>query len=137
MSDKIFIDSNVLIYAYSYSEPAKNEKAWEILKEKDKIIISTQVIGEFVNALYKKHKVERKLVSAAANNLMKVFNFKLIYDETITKALYIFERYKYSYYDSLIIATAIENNCSVLYTEDMQDGQVIEGKLKIINPFLQ
>ena len=135
MSDKFFIDSNVLIYAYSYSEPDKNEKAWEILKEKDRVIISTQVIGEFVNALFKKHKVERSLISEAVNNLMKIFELKLIYDETITKALFIFKRYKYSYYDSLILVTALENNCSILYSEDMQGGQIIEGKLKIVNPF--
>ena len=136
MSDKIFIDSNVLIYAYSYSEPEKTEKVWNILKEKDKIAISTQVVGEFVTVLYKKHKVERNLISIAANNLMKILDVKLIYDEIITKALFIFERYKYSYYDSLIIATAFKNDCSILYTEDLQHEQIIEDRLKIVNPFL-
>jgi predicted nucleic acid-binding protein len=45
-------------------------------------------------------------------------------------------KYSYSYWDSLIIATALENNCSILYTEDMQDGQLIEDKLRIGNPFV-
>jgi len=45
------------------------------------------------------------------------------------------EKYKYQYYDSLIIATAIENGCSILYSEDMQHNQNIENKLVIVNPF--
>ena len=44
-------------------------------------------------------------------------------------------RYHYSYYDSLILASAVESRCTVLYSEDMQHGQVIEKKLKIVNPF--
>ncbi len=136
MKDKFFIDSNVLVYSYSYSEPDKNGKAWDILKEKDKIIISSQVIGEFINVLFKKHKIEKNLVSLAAKKIIKIFGFKLIYPETIEKALFIFERYKFSYYDSLIIASAIENGCDILYSEDMQHKQVIDDKLTIINPFV-
>ena len=44
-------------------------------------------------------------------------------------------KYSYSYWDSLIIASALESNCSILYTEDMQDGQIIEDRLRIMNPF--
>ena len=46
-------------------------------------------------------------------------------------------QYKFSYWDSLIIASALENECDTLYTEDMQDGLIIEGKLTIVNPFKQ
>lgn len=60
----------------------------------------------------------------------------LLTPDTITLALDISKRYQYSYYDSHIIAAALENNCSLLYSEDMQHGQEIEGKLKIVNPFL-
>ncbi len=44
-------------------------------------------------------------------------------------------KYRFSYYDSLIVASALENDCSILYTEDMQNGQLIEDKLRIVNPF--
>ncbi len=50
-------------------------------------------------------------------------------------AIDIREKYKFQYYDSLIIATALENKCTILYSEDMQHGQIIERQLKIINPF--
>ena len=51
------------------------------------------------------------------------------------KAIALSERYKYSYYDSLIIAAALDSKCSILYTEDMHHNQLIEKKLRIINPF--
>jgi predicted nucleic acid-binding protein len=55
--------------------------------------------------------------------------------ETVLSAITIAERYRFSFYDSLIIATALKANCTTLYSEDMQDGQLIENKLLIVNPF--
>ena len=54
---------------------------------------------------------------------------------TIKLALRISDKYKYSYYDSLILASALENGCSIVFTEDMQNGQIVEEFLSIINPF--
>ena len=54
---------------------------------------------------------------------------------TIHTALDIQERYGFSWYDSLIVATALEAGCDTLYSEDMQNSQVIEGRLRIVNPF--
>jgi len=66
---------------------------------------------------------------------MEIIDFVVIKKKDIRKAMTIKERYKYNYWDSLIIASALQNNCSILYTEDLQDGQVIENALKIVNPF--
>ncbi len=66
---------------------------------------------------------------------MEIFDFVVIAKKDIRKAMTIKARYKYNYWDSLIIASALQNNCSILYTEDLQDGQVIENALKIVNPF--
>jgi predicted nucleic acid-binding protein len=54
---------------------------------------------------------------------------------TILAALTVAERYGFSHYDSLIVATALEAGCSTLYSEDMQHGQLIDNRLTIINPF--
>jgi predicted nucleic acid-binding protein len=54
---------------------------------------------------------------------------------TLEKTVAIMEKYNYSYWDSMMLASAIESDCSVIYSEDMQHGQTIDGKLKIINPF--
>ena len=66
-------------------------------------------------------------------------NFEIItvQIETIELALKIAEKYRYSYYDSVIIAAALESSCTLLYSEDMQHLQVIEEQLQIINPFSQ
>ncbi|MBX6423467.1 PIN domain-containing protein [Thermosulfurimonas sp. F29] len=71
-----------------------------------------------------------------ANAFMEIFDFAIITKRDIKKAMFVKEKYKYNYWDSLIIASALENDCSVLYTEDMQHGQIIEGRLKIVNPFV-
>lgn len=58
-----------------------------------------------------------------------------IMQQTIIKCMDIKNIYKFSYWDSLIISSALENNCKILYSEDMQDGLIIENNLTIINPF--
>jgi predicted nucleic acid-binding protein len=51
-------------------------------------------------------------------------------------SFYIKEKYSYSWWDSLVLASALENSCKIIYTEDMQNGQIIENTLKIVNPFV-
>lgn len=72
--------------------------------------------------------------------LDKIFiEFFLTYLElqTINQALKLAKKYRYSYFDSLILASALEHDCSILYSEDMQHQQLIENKLTIYNPFVQ
>jgi predicted nucleic acid-binding protein len=134
MEDKIFLDTNILIYAYSKTELDKRKIAHEILRTKT-FVISTQVINEFIWVMCRKYQVEKEKLQMIGNRFLKMFEVVIINLHTIQKALNIFTKYNYSYWDSLIIASAIENGCSILYTEDMQTGQVLEGKLKIVNPF--
>ena len=134
MRNKAFLDTNILVYLYSKTEPRKKQIALRLLGSEN-VIISTQVIGEFTWVMYRKFRVEREKLKIIGNRLLEKFEVVPINPKTIRKALDIFEAYKLSYWDSLIIASALEANCSILYTEDMQDGQVIESKLKIVNPF--
>ena len=136
MKDKVFLDTNIIIYAYSDDELQKQEKANAIIQEYDcQIIISTQVINELSNNLFKKFKLSAKAVEAVIlelNDNFLIVDFDL---HTQLKAIKIKERYKLQYYDSMILATALENGCNIIYSEDMQNGQVIENQLTIINPF--
>ena len=97
--------------------------------------ISTQVLNEFINAALRKNILSDSEVAEHCRHYISTYNLALIYPATIDSALEIKNKYKYSYYDSLIISSAIENDCEVLYTEDMQHSQIIEDKLTIINPF--
>jgi len=134
MRDKYFLDTNIIIYAYSVDEIEKSEIANNLISESG--VISTQVINELNNILLKKFKISEEkifcVIKELENNL-NIVNFSL---QTQKKALYIKQKYKFQYYDSSI-STALENDCKVLYSEDMQHNQIIENKLKIVNPFLK
>ncbi len=135
MRDKIFIDSNIILYSYSKTELDKNKIANALIFSFDEILVSTQVINEVTNILFKKFQldsVDIENVLLEIDNNFKIVNFSLT---TQIKAIKIKKKYKLQYYDSLILATALENNCTVLYSEDMQHRQIIEDQLKIINPF--
>ena len=134
MKDKVFIDTNVLIYAYSETEPDKKDTTLTIL-ENYHIVFSIQVINEFIWVMNKKYKIDFKILQALLDRFWEKFEVTLLQKTSIDQALSIAQRYKYSYWDSLILSSALENRCKVLYTEDMQDGQTIDGKLNIENPF--
>jgi len=134
MRDSIFVDTNVLIYLYSETELEKRNIAFEVFKAPN-IVITTQVINEFIWVMNRKFDVPYEILREIVCRLSLKAKIALITQKTIEKGIEIGMRYKFSYWDNLIVASALENNCTALYTEDMQNGQVIEGKLKIVNPF--
>ena len=134
MKDKIFIDTNILLYAYS-TEKNKQELAQNIINTNNNIYISKQVINETINILIKKFKLNIKDIINVVKELEKEFII-LDFDIQIQlNALKLKQNYNLQFYDALIVSTALENSCTILYSEDMQDKLVIEKKLKIINPF--
>ena len=136
MRDRIFLDTNILIYAYSEDEKQKQKIALALIdKYSQNIIISTQVINELTNILFKKFKIDASTIKKTILELDSVFMIEPFDLATQIKAVHIKEKYKLQFYDSLILATALENRCTILFSEDMQNGQVIENTLTIINPF--
>ena len=134
MKDKIFIDTNILLYAYS-TEKNKQEIAQNIINTNNNIYISKQVINETINILIKKFKLNIKDIINVVKELEKEFII-LDFDIQIQlNALKLKQNYNLQFYDALIVSTALKNSCTILYSEDMQDKLVIEKKLKIINPF--
>ena len=130
----IFIDSNIMIYAYSSTEISKKDKVLLML-ENEEIAISTQVINEFIWIMSRKFNVDMESLKVINNNLFEIFNVGMVSKATIDKAIDIAKRYKYAYWDSLMLSSALESRCIAIYSEDMQHGQIIEG-VRIINPFL-
>ncbi len=133
--NKYFIDTNVLIYAYSNDEPEKNEKANEVIFT-DNTLISLQVINEFSNTCLRKLKITPQKIISSLEEISNIIKVTAFTHSTQIKALQLINKYNFSYYDSLIIATAIENACTILYSEDMQHKQKIENQLTILNPFI-
>ena len=139
MNDRYFLDTNILVYSFDGNSPAKQEVARELISvglTSGKAVISYQVVQEFMNVSTR--KFQQPLSYADAE---KYFDQVLdpLYEipsssDLIRKALEVAERWKYGFYDALIISGALMGNCSILYTEDLQDQQQIEF-LKIVNPF--
>lgn len=134
MNDKCFFDTNMLVYLYSQDESSKQNIANELIKNNIPII-STQVLTELSNVLRKKFKCEYGQIQSVISQIINACQVSVIQAENVITALQIAEKYRYSFYDSLIIAVALSNECSILYTEDLQNQQVIDKKLTIVNPF--
>ncbi|MDD5089966.1 MAG: PIN domain-containing protein [Candidatus Wallbacteria bacterium] len=134
MSDRAFLDTNILIY-YVSSDPAKKTLARQIVLSNPDLVVSSQVIGEFVSVCKRKGIFPDQDTYRLAGEFMNLFTFVTIEKTTLEASFGISRKYGYSFYDSLILSTALENACSTLFTEDLQHGQQIEGSLKIVNPF--
>ena len=136
MKDKNFIDSNILIYAHTMQDERKKEIAHEMLSSELISIGTTQVINESINVFIKRFKMALSEIQHIVDQIFLYLPVKTINDLTIRSGLKICSKYFYSYYDSLIIASALQNECSRLYSEDLHHNQKIENTLTIINPFI-
>ncbi len=127
MRDRIFLDSNILVYSSLEDNENKHHKVISLLEniKGKEIFLSTQVINE----------VDDDAIQKVLMEIIETYNISVITTEIIKKAWNLRKQYRYSYWDSLVLASALEINCSTLYTEDMQGGQVIEDTLRITNPF--
>ena len=134
MSGKTFLDTNVVVYLYSADEPEKQAVAFALI-EQNNVIISTQVLSELANTLSRKFKLSFDVVAQAVAEVRDACSVVPVMPDTIAQALALAQKYRYSYYDSLILATALAAGCDTLMSEDMQHGQVIENALEIHNPF--
>ncbi|MDR1689212.1 MAG: PIN domain-containing protein [Clostridiales bacterium] len=135
MSGRFFLDTNVIIYLYSEDEDSKRQAVYNLLDEHI-CITSTQVFNESSNIWFKKYCLSKTHIKKYLNEIEAVCDeVTVIQRKTIDYALDIKERYGFSYYDCLMLASALEGNCGIIFSEDMRDGQIIEGRLKISNPF--
>jgi predicted nucleic acid-binding protein len=133
MSDRAFFDSNVLIYAM-VSGDSRRERAQQLIAQGG--VISVQVLNEFVAVARRKMRMPWEDVIEALNSVRILFPSPVsITLDTHEATLKIAQQYGFGIYDAMIAAAALEANCSTLYSEDMQDGQVINAELAIRNPF--
>ena len=139
MNDRIFIDTNVLVYLFDNDSPDKQKRAEEILSDsskRGKISISTQVIQEFYVVVTK--KLDRPLApDQAYKAVQEISSFSVVQIDTelIFFAIQMSQNNKISFWDSLIIQSAISGGAKKLYSEDLQQGRSF-GNLEIENPFL-
>jgi predicted nucleic acid-binding protein len=140
MSDKYFLDTNIFAYCFDDSQSKKKVRSLALIADALQTgdgIISTQVIQEFLNVAMRKFKVPLKPDDG------KIYLQKVMYPlchvfpdlDYFQSAMGILRDTGYSFYDSLILSGAVRGGCTILYTEDLPAGQLVDG-IKIVNPFV-
>jgi predicted nucleic acid-binding protein len=131
-----FIDTNLWLYAFLVGDdPEKTARAKALIETRSVVFVSTQVINEAcVNLRKKAHFSEQQVQQLIESFYAKYFVIELS-KPLLLKASALREQHAFSFWDSLIVAGALTAGATVLYSEDMQDGLVIENRLRIANPF--
>lgn len=131
-----FVDTNVLVYLFDADAPDKQARAQELVREeRDCIVLSVQVLGEFYVTVTRKFAESLSHETAArAVDAFSRFRVQPVHPETVSAAIRRSRSTLLSYWDALIVEAALNAGAGVLFTEDLQDGQRIES-LQIVNPF--
>ena len=134
---KVFIDANILVYCLDQSNAEKMDRCRNLIREvitEGRGVISTQVIQEFYVAATKKLGAEPLLVKDIITSLER-FETVVVTPAVIKEAIDCAIIHRLSFWDSLIIAAADSAKCDILWTEDLNDGQIVRS-VRIINPFV-
>jgi predicted nucleic acid-binding protein len=139
MNGRAFVDTNILIYAHDQADREKNHRAVELLEKlwaDRRGVLSTQVLQEFTVNLQKKLAVPLEM-SEIRRRIQYFVAWEVVTNTAgcILQALDLQERYRVSFWDSMILQAAERGACEVLYSEDFSHGQEYSGVL-VINPFV-
>ena len=127
-----FFDTNVVLYLFS-SDDARADRAEKELSAGG--VVSVQVLNEFASVASRKLRMSIAEIREVLATIRAVCTIVPITEETHDLGLQVAERYGLAVYDSLIVAAALLAGCKTVMSEDMQDGQVVEGRVRIRNPF--
>lgn len=140
MSARFFLDTNIFACTFDPSAPAKAKRALQLIRQAADTgngVVSYQVVQEFFNLAFRRFQHPMNMAEAE-QYLITVFRPLLAVHSSpalYVEAMRIAGRYRLSWYDSIVVAAALQSECGLLYSEDLQHGQEIEGLL-IENPFL-
>ncbi|WP_027149080.1 PIN domain-containing protein [Methylobacter tundripaludum] len=132
-TDRPFFDTNVLLYLLS-EDSRKADRAEAIVALGG--IISVQVLNEFASVASRKLRMSYAEIRDVLGTVRAVCQTQALTVDTHDRGLDIAERFGFSLYDSMIVSSALQSGCTVLYSDDMQHGQEIDGQLVVVNPFL-
>ena len=136
MPAKVFVDSNIWLYSLIQSDDGdRHQQAVDFLIQLESPVINSQVIREICSNLKKKTSIPEVQLCSLIHGWYQ--DCKVVHSNASQHLLAsrIRNSYSLSYWDSLIVAAALDANCVTLYSEDMQHGQIIDGKMTILNPF--
>ena len=133
MTVRAFADTNIAVYAES-DDGEKSKRARTIIEAAP--VVSAQIINETVAVLIGKHRFSLADAYEVGAGLMDLCEIVPVSAETIREASRLAIRYQLSHWDALVVAAALMAGCETLYTEDLQHGQIFDGRLTVVNPFL-
>ena len=127
-----FFDTSVLLYLLS-GDSAKADRVETLLSTRG--VVSVQVLNEFAVVALRKLKMPLNEIREILDTIRAVCAVEPITIETHDRGLAVLERYRFSLYDSMLVATALIAGAKIIYSEDLQHGQVIDEQLRVTNPF--
>lgn len=130
-----FVDSNIWLYALMGQRDPQKYQAAKTVTELPNLVISVQVVNEVCANLIKKAAFSEAQIQQVIASLYLECDVVGIDEDVFLSASDLRQKYHFSYYDSLIVAAALSANATILYSEDMHDGLLVENKLRIVNPF--
>jgi predicted nucleic acid-binding protein len=133
-NDICFIDSNIWLYAFIEDDTTKNEMAQSLIKNTQPVI-SGQVINEICVNLIRQAKFPEAQISELIETFYQKYDVIELHRDLLLVASQLRQDYRFSYWDSLIVAAALVSGATTLYSEDMQHGLTVHEQLKITNPF--
>ena len=135
-TSEFFLDSNIWIYALSDDNDEKAVKARFLVESlDDNIYFTSQVANETCLILKKKSSMTEVQIRHLIASFFANYRYVEMSETILLAASALRENHSFSYWDSLLAAAAVTTNANILYSEDMQDGFVLDNKLKIVNPF--
>jgi predicted nucleic acid-binding protein len=128
------LDTNVLVYYHETKDEAKQRIAQGLMAKKP--IVSAQVVSEYINVAKRKWKANKfELMKQCVETLEKC-SIYAVQVSTLKLAESLMRRYDFQIFDSIVVASALEADCNILFSEDMQHNLMVNGRLQIRNPFL-
>ncbi len=135
MIDNVFVDSNIWLYAFLDKQDKQKQSIAQHIVQTQNIIVSVQVINEVCYQLYRNKVFSEDELKRLIAGFYEKYRIIGLEQDILIAATELRKNHKFSFWDSLIVACALKTSCSILYSEDMQHGFIID-QLQIINPFL-
>ena len=140
MSDRAFLDTNILVYAYDQNESRKQAIAQQLIIhgiEKENLILSVQVLGEFFNVVTR--RIPQPMAPDEAKEIIATISILPVQEidlAMVNRAIGTHRRYQISYWDALIVSAAERAGCTSIFSEDLSDGQMYHS-IEVLNPFIE
>jgi len=131
---RIALDSNILIYNHSLDHENKRIIARDFFNKNP--VVSSQVISEYLNVMKRSFKMQKLELMQLCSLWLEKCSVQPVILSTVKLAQDLIGKYDFQVFDGIVVAAALEADCDILYSEDMQNGQIIENMLKIVNPFV-